>query len=106
MPAMIEKKCKTCKATFSARLADHNRGWAKFCSKSCKAIKQTRTKGRKRFPRHDGRSVMTHKNCQCCGAPAVNGVYSPFGEDNGIEWLCARHMDTTHPFDGDNFNYT
>ena len=37
---MIERKCKTCKQPFMARTADVKRGWAKFCSKSCKAIKQ------------------------------------------------------------------
>lgn len=32
--------CKCCKKEFKARQADLNRGWGKFCSKSCKAIKQ------------------------------------------------------------------
>ncbi len=57
-----------------------------------------------RLPRPDGVTPMRYKNCQVCGAPAVNGVHSPSGEDNGIEWLCANHMDTTHPFDGSNFD--
>lgn len=35
-------KCKTCKQPFEARVADRNRGWARFCSKSCKAVKQER----------------------------------------------------------------
>jgi hypothetical protein len=29
-------KCKICKKEFEARIADLNRGWAKYCSKSCK----------------------------------------------------------------------
>lgn len=33
-------KCKNCKCDFQARIADRNRGWGKFCTKSCKAIKQ------------------------------------------------------------------
>ena len=45
MSGMITKKCKTCGTSFSARLADHNRGWAKFCSKSCKAKKQEQLTG-------------------------------------------------------------
>ena len=33
-----------CGKLFTARVADRNRGWARFCSKSCKATEQeTRT---------------------------------------------------------------
>ena len=32
--------CKCCGEKFLARVADRKRGWARFCSKSCKAIKQ------------------------------------------------------------------
>lgn len=31
---------KRCGDQFTARVADRKRGWAKFCSKSCKAKKQ------------------------------------------------------------------
>ncbi len=41
MPAMQEVKCHRCKCLFMVRVADIKRGWGKFCSKSCKAIKQT-----------------------------------------------------------------
>ena len=33
-------RCARCGDPFTARVADRNRGWARFCSKSCKAIKQ------------------------------------------------------------------
>lgn len=33
-------KCTNCKDEFTARTADRARGWARFCSKSCKAKKQ------------------------------------------------------------------
>lgn len=36
-------KCKNCKTEFEARVADRKRGWARFCSKSCKAKKQSKT---------------------------------------------------------------
>ena len=36
----VECICKECNGKFIARVADRKRGWAKFCSKSCKAIKQ------------------------------------------------------------------
>jgi hypothetical protein len=43
---MVTVKCKTCKTPFQARVADRKRGWGLFCSKSCKAIKQTQVTGR------------------------------------------------------------
>lgn len=39
-------KCETCKQPFTARVADRKRGWGRYCSKSCKAIKQTQRTGR------------------------------------------------------------
>jgi endogenous inhibitor of DNA gyrase (YacG/DUF329 family) len=42
MGQMQTVKCKKCNAEFEARSADINRGWGKFCSKSCKAKKQGR----------------------------------------------------------------
>lgn len=38
-------KCKCCGDPFVARVADRKRGWARFCSKSCKAIRQTKRTG-------------------------------------------------------------
>lgn len=34
-------RCKGCGDPFRARVADRKRGWARFCSKSCKAVEQT-----------------------------------------------------------------
>ena len=45
MAAMVEVKCARCKQPFMARIADRKRGWGKFCSKSCKAIKQDQRTG-------------------------------------------------------------
>jgi endogenous inhibitor of DNA gyrase (YacG/DUF329 family) len=45
MPAMQTVKCKRCQQPFQARVADIRRGWGKFCSKSCKAIKQEQRTG-------------------------------------------------------------
>ncbi|NML34544.1 hypothetical protein [Paraburkholderia antibiotica] len=36
----IGRLCQHCGEPFTARLADVARGWAKFCSKRCKAIEQ------------------------------------------------------------------
>lgn len=38
-------KNKSCKAEFDAKPADIRRGWGKFCSKSCKAKKQSSDSG-------------------------------------------------------------
>lgn len=38
-------KCACCGDPFRARTADRKRGWARFCSKSCKAIRQTQRTG-------------------------------------------------------------
>lgn len=38
--SMIEKCCLWCRRPFTARLADHKRGWARYCSKRCKASHQ------------------------------------------------------------------
>lgn len=45
MASMQTVKCKRCKQSFEARTADVKRGWGKFCSKSCKAIKQEQRTG-------------------------------------------------------------
>jgi len=93
----VEVACERCKARFVARVADRARGWARFCSKRCKAIKQSQRGGTLRGPprkRHDGRSPMKHKLCDTCGAPAINGVYTN-DPDKPIEWGCELHHDTT-----------
>lgn len=47
----VKVKCQRCKQPFMARVADRKRGWGRFCSKSCKAIKQVQTHGDGRFYR-------------------------------------------------------
>jgi hypothetical protein len=37
---MVERSCDWCRKSFMARAVDVKRGWAKFCSKSCKASEQ------------------------------------------------------------------
>ena len=41
----VEVKCQCCKQPFLARIADRKRGWGKFCSKRCKAVKQEQRTG-------------------------------------------------------------
>jgi hypothetical protein len=42
----VVRTCKNCKAQFTARQADVNRGWAQYCSKSCKATAQVKRGGK------------------------------------------------------------
>jgi hypothetical protein len=37
---MVDKNCEHCGKAIKVRQADLNRGWGKFCSKSCKAKRQ------------------------------------------------------------------
>ena len=46
-------QCKQCGDDFSARVADRKRGWARFCSKSCKAKHQENRTGQ--YARHKER---------------------------------------------------
>ena len=36
-PSHVQKNCLACDALISVRVADHKRGWGRFCDKSCKA---------------------------------------------------------------------
>ena len=38
MISQAEYSCDCCGRTFVARTADRERGWARYCSKTCKAI--------------------------------------------------------------------
>lgn len=45
MAKTSQYQCQNCGDGFTARTADRARGWARFCSKSCKAVRQERTTG-------------------------------------------------------------
>jgi hypothetical protein len=49
--ATTERICKWCGGRFTARVADVNRGWARFCSKSCKASHQEKRTNQYRIHR-------------------------------------------------------
>lgn len=36
-PSYVQKNCLACDALISVRVADHKRGWGKFCDKACAA---------------------------------------------------------------------
>ena len=62
MATMVDKKCASCKKPIQVRAADVARGWGKFCSKSCKAKKQTQSHG-------DNYSKYKHYQRQYGGVP-------------------------------------
>ena len=92
-------ECQCCGNGFTARVADRKRGWARFCSKSCKAKRQTQTGRKNGLPRPNGITPMLYKICHTCGDPAVNGVH----HGDRIEWYCQNHEydATLHPFDSE-----
>ena len=45
MASTATYKCARCGDPFTARITDRARGWARFCSKSCKAVKQEQRTG-------------------------------------------------------------
>jgi hypothetical protein len=47
MAATAQYTCanRGCGCAFTARIADRKRGWARYCSKSCKAVQQERRTG-------------------------------------------------------------
>lgn len=75
----VDVKCanKRCGAMFTARIADRARGWGKFCSKSCKAIKQEartgqhRSHGMRQIERSDFDGSWDAHNCYVA-EPAPN----------------------------------
>jgi len=45
MASTAQYKCLRCQSVFQARTADRARGWARYCSKSCKAVVQEQRTG-------------------------------------------------------------
>ena len=54
MSTMKTYRCQQCSQPFEARVADRKRGWARYCSKQCKAVKQESITGQ--FAYHEGRA--------------------------------------------------
>lgn len=67
---MVTRCCQWCKKDFAARSADVNRGWAKFCSKSCKAKEQEKRT-------HQGEHVLNRPSSRMVrDAKTINGLDS------------------------------
>lgn len=63
-------KCTRCNEPFTARTADRARGWARFCSKSCKAVVQEQRTGQYR----DYQQRTTGDSGLCFPSPAEGDV--------------------------------
>lgn len=66
-------QCKCCGQPFTARTADRARGWARFCSKSCKAKKQEQHTHASR-DYHQMRSAMARGDGTCFPSPAEGDI--------------------------------
>lgn len=64
----VERKCQCCKVKFMAKSADVKRGWAKFCSKSCKAKKQE-------AQTHQHRDYLNRRNREPFGEHSFNDAH-------------------------------
>ena len=73
----VNVECLNCGCSFSARVADRNRGWGRFCSKSCKAEHQEKRT-------HQYAKYCSQKNVECddvdCGHIMQSGVFG-HGQD-------------------------
>lgn len=99
MTNMVECKCETCNKSFMARTADRKRGWGKFCSKSCKAIKQERKTGQHKAYLK-GRGVSNLR-------PERLDPYILYIDKNGnpVRDTIAEYHDSIHPFSEEAFEH-
>lgn len=66
---MVSKNCERCDKEMSVRQADIDRGWGRFCSKSCKAKQQTSKKG------YAYRRDYEIDDLEDCGHPMASGYF-------------------------------
>jgi len=81
-------KCKSCKRDFTARTADRARGWALFCSKSCKAICQTQNqikaaKKSRPWQRYDKCATHEDRLDLLRNPRVIEPLYDEYGERDG-----------------------
>jgi hypothetical protein len=85
MAHMTAVKCKNCKTPFEARTADVNRGWGLYCSKACKARKQTSLTGVAGPDyRAEGRNVNQMRNGKYAKSKFTG---RRTGSGDGVRWF-------------------
>lgn len=73
---MTDRRCECCGKPFKARMADVRRGWARFCSKSCKAIKQeARTGQHAAYTARRNRDDGHDSDMEAAGHPFASGYF-------------------------------
>ena len=81
---MVKIKCECCKGDAEVRQADLDRGWGKFCSKSCKAIMQSRKGTRQRAKQSIRvREQSWEDECEEMHQQAMEDSSSCHGQDPG-----------------------
>ncbi len=93
MPTMIDKKCEWCGCDITVRKADVDRGWGKFCSKSCKAKKQEKKNGQ-HSAYLNGRGV-SNLHPERLKYYETDSKWYDDSDPHNPEW---RESDDTHPF--------
>jgi hypothetical protein len=94
MTSMIEKQCRCCKKSMTVRLADHKRGWGKYCSKSCKAkVQEQKTGQHKAYLNGRGVSNLHPERLKHYGK---EGYYLDDSDPFNMEWR--EIVDDSHPF--------
>ena len=66
---MVSKKCERCDKDMNVRQADINRGWGRFCSKSCKAKQQVSKQSFTYKASHE------YDDMEDCGHPMADGYF-------------------------------
>lgn len=98
----VECKCKQCKQIFTARVADRKRGWARFCSKSCKAKKQVKTMAYDSVSKRSFKSKVAKKDFIQGGranTETMNYINPMWVDDKNNYGSIVIDSDDRHPLD-------
>lgn len=116
----IEKICEACGLKFTARLADHNKGWALFCSRRCKNSEEfnpnykggqltayeyklrAKEKNPLRFAAMQAvqsavrNGSLVKQPCEVCASPVVEAHHDDYTKPLQVRWLCREHHVKEH----------
>ena len=75
MATTTQRKCARCASEFTARTADVQRGWARFCSKSCKASTQEQRTGQYKALIQRRNESDYDRDMEAAGHPMASGYF-------------------------------
>lgn len=93
MASTATYQCQRCNGSFVARTTDRKRGWARFCSKSCKAIRQDQnggTLGRKTKDKAAHARYAANRQAQMTGVDKLRASATGAARRQGVDlrtWL-------------------